>query len=272
MKMLDFRNLFSSRKPVIACIHLPALPGSPLYAGSMKEIYDQALAEAHMLEQHGVHGLLVENYRDYPFYPDRIPAETIAAMAAIGREIVVQSAIPVGVNALRNDAESAMAIATSVDAKFIRTNIHTGTAVTDQGIIEGKSHHTLRLRATLQSHVHILADIAVKHAVPLADRGVELETADLTDRGLADGLIITGDRTGMSADPGMITAIRAHTALPIIVGSGITPENLSIYLNLADGFIIGSTFKVDGIAKNRLDPDRVQRLMDVHRSAVKTTK
>jgi membrane complex biogenesis BtpA family protein len=131
-KHRSFRNLFDSGKPVIGCIHLLPLPGAPLYEGSMESIYRKALEEAAILVKGGVHGLIVENFRDKPFFPGRLPAETVASLAAVGREIVRKARVPVGINALRNDAESGVAIATAIGADFIRVNIHMSAAVSEQ--------------------------------------------------------------------------------------------------------------------------------------------
>src|SRR5436305_646118 len=105
---MSFKKLFSTPKPLIGCIHLRALPGAPLYEGSMRAIFQTALEEAAIFQKHGFQGLLIENFRDRPFFPDRIPPETIAAMTAVGREIARTSKVPVGINALRNDAMAAL--------------------------------------------------------------------------------------------------------------------------------------------------------------------
>ena len=171
MQKRTFKDLFGPEKPVIGCIHLLPLPGSPLYDGSMESIYRKALEEVAILTECGVHGLIVENFRDKPFLPGRLSPETVASMAAVGREVVKKARVPVGINALRNDAESAVAIATAIGADFIRVNIHMNAVVSEQGIIQGASHRTLRLRSALKSDVLIFADVGVKHAAPLADRG-----------------------------------------------------------------------------------------------------
>src|SRR5262249_40138922 len=156
-----------------------------------------------------------------PFYPHQLPAETIAAIAAVTREIVRAVDVPVGVNALRNDAQAAMAIATATEADFMRINVHMGAVVADQGLIEGSSHTTLRLRAALRSHVLIFADVGVKHATPLvAARDLATEARDVTERGLADALIVSGDYTGEATRPEDVDLVRQHTTLPVLIGSG----------------------------------------------------
>jgi uncharacterized protein len=93
---MAFRDLFTAPKPLIACIHLMPLPGSPRYAGSMREVYATALAEAEIFARHPIDGLIVENFRDAPFYPHALPAETIAALTAVTREVVRVAQVPVG--------------------------------------------------------------------------------------------------------------------------------------------------------------------------------
>jgi membrane complex biogenesis BtpA family protein len=255
---MTFDRLFTSPKPLIACVHLLPLPGSPRYDGHMQAVYDTALAEATLFATYPIDALMVENFRDMPFYPARLPAETVAALTAVTRDIVKAVPIPVGVNALRNDAQAAVAIATAAMAQFIRVNVHIGAVVSDQGILQGTSHDTLRLRAALGSAVLIFADVGVKHATPLAPRGLALETQDLTERGLVDAIIVSGELTGLATDPKDVETVRRHTHLPLLIGSGATPENLPEVYHQVEGFIVGSYFKRDGRADNRVDEVRVK--------------
>jgi hypothetical protein len=263
---MAFTDLFTAPKPLIACIHLMPLPGSPRYAGTMREAYDTALAEAELFAQYAIDGLIIENFRDVPFYPQALPAETIAALTAVTREVVRVVQVPVGVNALRNDAQAALAIATAAEADFIRVNVHMGTVVSDQGVIEGASHATLRLRAALRSHVLIFADASVKHAAPLVDRGLATEARDLTERGLADAIIVSGDYTGAPTSPEDIAIVRQHTTLPILIGSGVTPDNLPHVYTQVDGLIVGSYFKKEGKAENLVEEVRVKKFTDTLRA------
>src|SRR5262249_2579687 len=213
--------------------------------------------------RYAVDGLIVENFRDMPFYPRELPAETLAALAAVTREIVKAVQVPVGVNALRNDAQAAMAIATATEADFMRINVHMGAVVPEPGIIKGTSHSTLRLRAALRSHVLIFADAGVKHATPLvAARGLATETRDLTERGLVDAIIVSGEYTGEATRPEDIDLVRQHTTLPVLVGSGVTPANLPHLCAKVDGLIVGSYFKKDGRADNLVEEARVKVFTD----------
>lgn len=259
---MQFHHLFPTPSPIIGVIHLQALPGAPLYQGNLQSVYDQAIAEAEIFNRH-VDGIIIENFRDAPFYPDTVPPETIATMAAIGREVTNRVQIPVGINVLRNDANAAIAIATAIDAQFIRINVHINAVVADQGIIEGKAYQSLRLRAALQSKVLIFADIGVKHAKPLAGRGLGLETKDLTERGLVDAVIVSGTRTGETTSLEDLQLVKSHSKVPVLIGSGTTPESLPILKPYADGFIVGSYFKRDGKADNEVLEGKVENLKNI---------
>ena len=85
--MFALNSLFGTRLPVIVCLHLLPLPSAPLYGGSIRPIYDKAIEEATILLENGVNGFIIENFRDMPFYPERVPVETVAALAGVGHEI-----------------------------------------------------------------------------------------------------------------------------------------------------------------------------------------
>jgi membrane complex biogenesis BtpA family protein len=263
---MHFIELFPTRKPVIACVHLLPLPGAPLYQGNMRQIYDTALADVAIFQRYPIDGLIVENFRDAPFYPHRLPPETVAALAAVTREVVGAARVPVGVNALRHDAQAALAIATASQAAFIRVNVHMGAVISDQGILQGMSHATLRLRAALRSSVLIFADVGVKHATPLGERGLGLETRDLCERGLVDAVIVSGVWTGAETSLDDIALVRQHSALPVLLGSGATPENLPGVYGKVDGLIVGSTFKKDGQAENMVEESRVKAFTEARQA------
>lgn len=260
--MQAFNDLFHTPKPLIACIHLLPLPGAPRYRGNLQQVYETALAEADIFSRYPIDGLIVENFRDVPFYPEQLPPETIAALAAVTREVVKTVRMPVGVNALRNDALAAMAIATAAQAHFIRVNVHMHTVVSDQGLLQGMSHATLRLRAALQSNILIMADVGVKHATPLGTRDLAGESRDLTERGMADAIIVSGEFTGAPTQPADVELVQQHTTLPILVGSGVTPDNLPQIYAKTNGMIVGSFFKQDGQADNLVEEQRVKTFTD----------
>lgn len=256
---MTFQDLFGRRKPLIGVLHLLPLPGAPLYDGGIQKVYDQALAELEVFKRYSLDSVIIENFRDMPYFPGRVPVETVAAMAAISRDIVRAAEIPVGINVLRSDGEAAVAIAAASGAHYIRVNVHMGAVVADQGIVQGSSQLSVRLRSALKSDALIFADVGVKHAAALAGRSLDIETRDLAERGLADAIIVTGDRTGVETSLVDIDHVRAATTLPILVGSGATAENVGRVLPKVDGLIVGSYFKKDGAGHNVVEAARVER-------------
>jgi membrane complex biogenesis BtpA family protein len=247
------------RPPVIGMIHLDPLPGSPGYAGDLAAVIDAAVVDLVALRDGGITAAMVENFHDAPFWPDRVPPETVAAMTAAA--VALRRAAPdmvLGVNVLRNDAASALAIAGAAGASLIRVNVHTGAAVTDQGPLSGQAHLTVRRRRDLGlDEVAILADLRVKHAAPLAGRDPAEEARDLRLRGRADAIIVSGPATGAPADPADLRAVReAVPDCPLLVGSGVTEANCHHY-EAADGVIVGSSFKTAG----RIDAGRVRAFL-----------
>ena len=263
--MQGTNQLFDHPKPIIGVVHLLPLIGSPQSRRSFREIRTRALSDAATLIDNGIDGVIIENYGDAPFLPDNVEPHTVAALTLIADEIRERySQIPIGLNVLRNDAKSAMAIATITDANFIRVNVHTGAMLTDQGIIQGKAHETLRYRSLLKSEVKIFADIAVKHAMPLAPIDILASAEDTYHRGLADALIVTGTATGRSTDLDQLETVKSDIPqASVFVGSGVTIDNLAEVLQYADGVIVGTSIKRDGVTTNVVDADRVRTLIKV---------
>lgn len=244
-----FASRFSARA-LFGMVHLGPLPGAPLFR-SLDEVLELALSDARAIAEGGCDGLVIENFGDRPFTRGRVEAETVAAMTRVIAEIAREVRIPFGVNVLRNDALSALAVAAATGAAFIRVNIHTGAAVTDQGIIEGDAYATLRRRTALAPDVLIFADHLVKHATPMG----EVSAKDLRLRGLADALIVTGGETGAAADPSRLHALREELDAPLLVGSGLSAENAAQFGD-ADGAIVGTSLKSEG----RVDRAKVEAL------------
>ena len=261
--MQGTNQLFDHPKPIIGVVHLPPLIGSPQSTQPFHEIRTRALSDAGVLIDNGIDGVIIENYGDVPFLPDSVEPHTVAALALVADEIRERyPQTPIGLNVLRNDAKSAIAIATVTDANFIRVNVHTGAMLTDQGIIQGKAHETLRYRSTLKSEVKIFADIAVKHAVPLAPIDILASAEDTYHRGLADALIVTGAATGKSTNLDQLKTVKSVVPqASVFAGSGVTTDNLAEVLQYADGVIVGTSIKRDGVTTNAADPDRVRALI-----------
>ncbi len=250
--------------PLIGVLHLPPLPGSPGAAG-VDAALSAALRDAEALAAGGAHGLIIENFGDAPFFPRRVPPQVVAAMTRVATELRRRyERIPLGVNVLRNDGRAALAIASAVGASFIRVNVLCGARVTDQGLVQGIAHKLLRDRLTLDAgQIRILADVDVKHSAPLGPpRPIDEEAADLLNRGRADGLIVTGPATGRPADIDKLRAVRrAAPDAPVLIGSGVTADNVTGVRGLCDGIIVGTWLKRGGGVTEPIDSARVAELV-----------
>lgn len=260
----DLPALWSDvRWPVLGMLHVPPLPGSPRYQGNRRKILETVLQDAAALQEGGVQGLILENFGDTPFTAGRVPPQTVAAMTMLATEVRRAVALPLGINVLRNDGRSALAIAAETGAEFIRVNILSGARLTDQGVIQGIAHDLLRDRSRYDAGgVRIFADVNVKHSAPLAQISLADEVADLVHRGGADALIVSGRATGQPAEQSELRDIReAAGNVPVFVGSGVTAANIGAMLPDAAGFIVGTGFKRDEEVGAPVDVNRVRRLM-----------
>jgi membrane complex biogenesis BtpA family protein len=207
---------------------------------------------------------MVENFHDTPFFPGSVPPETVAAMTLAVEAVMREVEIPVGINVLRNDASASLGIAAATGGAFIRVNVHTGSMFTDQGLLQGQAHETLRKRAALGISVPILADVWVKHATPPPGTRLPEAARDAWFRGGADGIVLTGSATGGATSREEVEAVRR--ALPedgrVWVGSGVTPVSARAFEATAHGMIVGSTLQVGGVAGSGVDPARVRVFME----------
>ena len=256
------------RTILIGMVHLPPLPGSPRFAGSVADVLASAERDAAALVEGGADAMMLENFHDVPFYKSRVPRITLACVARAAT-LVKQIAgdLPVGVNVLRNDGRSALAAAVAAGCDFVRVNVLCGARVTDQGVIEGVAADLMRDRRMFHAeHSQVWADVDVKHSAPLSPRPLEEEVADTLKRGLADALIVSGGGTGLPTDPLKLARVKAVAGgAPVLVGSGATLETLDDLTPHADGLIVGTALQRDG----RIDVDLVRAFADRLRSSDK---
>lgn len=247
---------------VIGVVHLAPLPGAPRYGGDLGAVRERALADAVAIETAGADAVLVENFGDAPFYPDAVPPETVAAMAVLAADVARAVRVPVGVNVLRNDARGALAVAAAAGLAFIRVNVHAGARLTDQGLVAGRAHETVRTRRALAvERVAILADVQVKHSAALAPRPLAEEARELAERALADAVLVTGPATGSPPTAEAVAEVALHCPVPVLVASGVDAQNAPALLAHAHGCIVGSAVRRDGRAGNPVDPERARRLV-----------
>lgn len=264
-------QIFGRGKAVIGVIHSLALPGSPDYDGQpISEIVDFAVAEAERYKAGGVDGLIVENHGDIPFAkPNNLGPETAASMAVMTDAVRRATGIPVGVNVLANGAIQAIAVAKAAGAAFVRVNQWSNAYVANEGLMDGPAGEAARYRAFLRGRdIKIFADVHVKHGAHAitGDRTIQ-ELARDNEFFDADVAIATGQRTGDSATMEELQTIDRGTALPVAVGSGVTPDNVGDIFTVANAVIVASYLKRDGFWWNPVDPERLNVFMQAVKKA-----
>jgi len=260
---VDLTEIFGSQNPVLGVVHLLPLPGSPRWQGDLQVVIDRAEQEATALASGGVNGIIVENFFDAPFTKGQVDPAVVSAMSLVVQRLQTLITLPIGINVLRNDGRSALAVATCVGAKFIRVNVLTGVMATDQGLIEGCAHDLLRYRQTLGSQVSILADVLVKHARSLSSPNLTTAVQETIHRGMADGIILSGWATG--SPPSLEDLELAKAAAgdhPVFIGSGADWENIGTLMQAADGVIVASSLKRHGNINQPIDPIRVGQFVE----------
>ena len=248
---------------LVGVIHLPPLPGSARggAAGELPSILERARRDAAAYAHGGAGAVIVENFGDAPFARDRVRAHVVAAMTLAVAAVRQETGLPIGVNVLRNDVLSAVAVAAMAGGSFVRANVYVGAAVTDQGVIEGRADEVQQLIRRLGADVAVWADVDVKHAAPLAPRPLADLAEDAVERGLARAIIVTGPATGQPVATADLHAVRrAVPDTPLYVGSGVTVETIADLLGVADGVIVGTAAKVDGVVTNPVDVERVRAI------------
>ena len=259
-------SIFNKTRVIIGVVHCPPMPGTPRFRDrDFRNAINSAVADAAAYVRGGVDGLIIENHGDIPFLkPDRIGHEVSAGLAVIADRVRQQFDVPFGINVLANAAVPALAVAKAAGANFVRVNQWANAYVANEGIVEGEAAVALRYRAAIGAEeVAIFADAHVKHGAHaiVADRSVSELVRDVEFFD-ADAVICTGQRTGDAAPVEEIRQMRAATSLPLLVGSGATPDNIGVILPLLDGLIVASSLKRDGVWWNPVDQARVAAFMD----------
>jgi membrane complex biogenesis BtpA family protein len=248
-------NLFSNPKPIIGVIHVASLPGAPANTLPVSEIIAQAVREAAVYRDCGVDGVIIENMHDTPYQRGSVGPEIVAAMAVVGAAVKTESRLPTGIQILAGANIEAMAVAHAADLDFIRAEAYAFAHVADEGVIQSSAAALLRYRKMIGAErVQVWADVKKKHSSHAI-------TADVGLGATAEAVLVTGAVTGDAPKISDVKEAKAHCRLPALLGSGVDSDNIADFYQAADGFIIGSYFKVDGHWANPVDAERVRKLM-----------
>ena len=259
-----FEFLGSRKKGIIAMAHIGALPGAPLYdaGGGMDKLVNGVAADIERLQAGGVDAIMFGNENDRP-YQLKAPPEGVAAMTAVIMAVKPMLKVPFGVNWLW-DPSASVAIATATGASFVR-EIFTGLFASDMGLWQPDAASALRLRRNLgNASLKLLFNINAEFADTLDRRPIELRARSAVFSSLADGILVSGPLTGQGVDQSDLRKVAEalQGRVPVLANTGVTLDSVREVLSVADGCIVGTHFKLDGVTWNAVDGDRVKRFME----------
>ncbi|EEF61465.1 BtpA/SgcQ family protein [Pedosphaera parvula] len=256
-------RLFASAKPIIGMIHVGALPGTPANHLSLGKITEIAVQEAKIYRDAGVDGIAIENMHDVPYLRGGVGPEIVSSMTIIGQAVKQAFCGVTGIQILAAANREAMAAAHAAALDWVRVEGFVFAHVADEGFINSCAAELLRYRKQIGAEkVQVWADIKKKHSSHAITADISLgETAHAAEFMRADALIVTGPVTGRPPVPADAEETKAHTHLPVILGSGMNEANIGQFLPVADGFIVGSSFKKAGDWNNPVDSRKVKAFM-----------
>ncbi len=259
-----FQQIFPNTKPIIAMIHVQALPGTPFNKYKIDEIIEKALMEARLYKRGGVDAIALENMHDIPYLKREVGPEISSAMAVVAYEVKKEIGLPSGLQILAGANKAALAAAQSAGLDFIRAEGFVFGHVADEGIMESDAGTLLRYRKTIGAEdIAIFTDIKKKHSshTITADTSI-VETAHAAEFFNSDGVIITGQSTGEKASTNEIEATKAKVKIPVLIGSGINIGNVADFLQISDGLIVGSHFKENNHWAEEVSYEKVCQFME----------
>jgi uncharacterized protein len=256
-------------KFLAAMIAVLPLPGSPLYDADDQRVIDQALSDLEHYKRAGVDSILLENDHDLPYIQPPLDEKGITLMTRIAKEVRNRFAGPIGIQMLEAANITSLEIAAEADLDYIRVEAFVFAHVGGSGVINGSAGKILRRRKELNAeHIRVFADVKKKHGSHSLTIDLDIKDEIMqAEFFMADGVIVTSQFTGINPDKGDLLKAKSATKLPVLIGSGMTPENIQDYLPLADGFIVGSCFRKDGKFLEQLEPERLHKFMKAFVSA-----
>jgi uncharacterized protein len=259
---MDFKNIFRNTKPIIGMIHLGYFPGHKQFQGK-DSLISRAIKDLHILQDNGVDGVILENWEDQTVGAF-VQMQDRAFFEEVAQEIAKEALIPIGINVLPNDYISAFSIAEKINAQFIQVDVlvdrvrtnYTHSKVKNFVIdVNQQDFQKIRLQ---YPNIALLASIKPKHYTMLDEKSIETSAKEAIKSG-ANALVITGDFTGLSPDINELSSVKALSSVPILVGSGLDPQNCSDLIQITDGASVGTSIKNDDFTE--VVGEKVKRLI-----------
>lgn len=268
-------ELTGQPKSIIGMVHLPALPGTPLYdeAAGMQGIRDWVARDLEALQNGGIHAVMFcnENDRPYNLDADVASATALTDVVATFRDDLD---VPFGVNVLW-DPRATLAVAAATGASFCR-EIFTGAFAGDFGLWVRSAGDAFRYRRQIGAeHVRLLFNINAEFAAQIAPRPVAEVAKSVIFSSSPDAICVSGPITSQAAEASSMAEVANAidgSGVPLLINTGFKVENAESLLTWADGAIVGSSLKVDGVTWNPVDEQRVKALMsEVNRISSETS-
>jgi membrane complex biogenesis BtpA family protein len=262
------KEIIGTEKPVIAMCHLQALPGDPHYdtIKGMKWVVEKAREDLRALQDGGVDAVMFSNEYSLP-YLTKVKAETTTAMARVIGELRSEIKVPYGVNVLW-DPYASLDLAAATEALFIR-EIFTGVYASDFGLWDTNCGETARHKHALGADkVKLLYNIVPEAAAYLSKRDIKEVARSTVFNGEPDALCVSGLTAGSATDESVLKSVKeAVPETVVLVNTGCRTDTIRKLLSIADGAVVGTTFKYDGKFKNQVDKNRVLEFMNVVKEA-----
>jgi membrane complex biogenesis BtpA family protein len=260
------KELFGTTKAIIAMAHLPALPGAPGYDAKrgVAGIVAAVARDIAALESAGVDAIMFGNEGDRPYLLKATP-ESLAAMTAVVATLAPGLKVPFGVDYLW-DPVATVALGVATGARFAR-EVFTGVYDSDMGLWQPDGAAALRLRRNLgRDDLKLLFNVNAEFAAPLGERAIERKAESAVFSALADAVCVSGPMTGQAVETSDLEKVKKRLPqTPLFANTGVTVDNVAAVLAIADGAVVGSHFKKNGVTWNPVDPARVARFMDAVR-------
>ncbi|MDR1733191.1 MAG: BtpA/SgcQ family protein [Synergistaceae bacterium] len=258
------KDLFGVEKPIIAMCHLQPMPGDPYYdkASGMKKVLESARRDLHALQEGGVDGVMFSNEFSMP-YLTKVRPETVASMARVIGELMSDIELPFGVNCLW-DPIASLDLAVATGALFIR-EIMSGVYASDFGLWNTDAGVTVRHQMEIGAEkVKLLYNIVPEAAAYLGRRTPQEIAKTTVFNHRPDALCVSGLTAGSATDTQILKIVKdAAPNTPVFCNTGCNKDNISTQLAVADGAIVATTFKENGVFENPVDSKRVKEFMDV---------
>ena len=260
------KEVIGTEKAIIAMCHLAPMPGDPQYnrEQGMEYAIKRARADLHALQNGGVDAVMFSNEYSLP-YLTNVKTETVAAMARIIGELMSEITIPFGVNVLW-DAKKSLDLAAATGAKFIR-EIFTGAYASDFGVWDTNCGETVRHQHAIGAEdVKLLFNIVPEASAYLAPRSPAAIAKSTVFNCHPDALCVSGQTAGAATDSSVLAEVKKAVPNTVIfANTGCRKDTIADQLAIADGAVVATTFKYDGIFENMVDEKRVAEFMDVVR-------